>query len=48
MPKRVDPNEARAAIARAACDAIADRGIHRVRMVDIADAAGVTTGMITN
>lgn len=48
MPKRVDPDAARAAIARAACAAIADRGIHRVRMVDIAKAAGVTTGMITN
>ncbi|MEL7460142.1 MAG: TetR/AcrR family transcriptional regulator [Pseudomonadota bacterium] len=48
MPKRVDPDAARADIARAACDAIAQRGIHRVRMVDIAQAAGVTTGMITN
>ena len=48
MPKRVDPDAARASIARAACAAIADRGIHRVRMVDIAEAAGVTTGMITN
>ncbi len=48
MPKKVDPDKARAAIARAACDAIAARGIHRVRMVDIAEAAGVTTGMITN
>ena len=48
MPKRVDPDAARAAIARAACDAISERGIHRVRMVDIAKAAGVTTGMITN
>lgn len=48
MPKKVDPEEARTVIAKAACDAISSRGIHRVRMVDIAQAAGVTTGMITN
>ena len=48
MPKLVDAAEVRREIARAACRAIAARGLHKVRMVDIAAAAGVTTGMITN
>lgn len=48
MPKRVDAEVARREIARAACRAIAARGLTRVRMVDIAKAAGVSTGMITN
>jgi len=48
MPKRVDPDAMRREIARAACRAIAARGLHRVRMIDIAAEAGVTTGMITN
>ncbi|MDJ1009190.1 MAG: TetR/AcrR family transcriptional regulator [Paracoccaceae bacterium] len=48
MPKLVDADVARAEIARAACRAIARRGLHKVRMVDIAEAGGVTTGMITN
>lgn len=48
MPKLVDADAARREIARAACRAIAARGLHKVRMADIASAAGVTTGMITN
>ena len=48
MPKIVDAEEARHQIAKAACKAIAQKGISDVTMVDIARAAGVTTGMITN
>lgn len=48
MPKRVDAEAQRRDIARATCRAIAERGLNRVRMVDIAREAGVTTGMITN
>ena len=48
MPKIVDADEKRRLIARAACQAIADKGVGRVTMVDIARSAGVTTGMIAN
>lgn len=48
MPKIVDVEETRHRIAKAACKAIAAKGISAVTMIDIAAAAGVTTGMITN
>ena len=48
MPKIVDADENRHMIARAACEAIAAKGLGAVTMRDIASAAGVTTGMITN
>ncbi|MEM7344556.1 MAG: TetR family transcriptional regulator [Chloroflexota bacterium] len=48
MPKIVDIDKNRRMIAQAACQAIAQKGISDVTMIDIADAAGVTTGMIAN
>ncbi|GLR45323.1 hypothetical protein GCM10007880_58400 [Mesorhizobium amorphae] len=48
MPKIVDVGETRLRIAKAAGKAIAARGISAVTMIDIAKAAGVTTGMITH
>lgn len=48
MPKIVDPEEQRAMIARAAGRVIAEKGLHRTTLTDIARTAGVTTGMIAN
>ena len=48
MPKKVDHAAARAAIAQAACRAIARKGVARASLRDIAAEAGVTTGMIAN
>ncbi|GLR45330.1 hypothetical protein GCM10007880_58470 [Mesorhizobium amorphae] len=48
MPKIIDVELTRLGIARAACKAIAGKGISAVTMIDIANAAGVTTGMITH
>ena len=48
MPKIVDPEERREAIAYAACRAIAKRGFDRATMADIAAEAGYTTGMVTH
>ncbi|MER9204184.1 TetR family transcriptional regulator [Mesorhizobium sp. M0933] len=48
MPKIVDVEQTRLRIAKAAGKAIAEKGISAVTMIDIAKAAGVTTGMITH
>ncbi|RUW48016.1 TetR/AcrR family transcriptional regulator [Mesorhizobium sp. M1A.F.Ca.ET.072.01.1.1] len=48
MPKIIDVEQTRLRIAKAAGKAIADKGISAVTMIDIANAAGVTTGMITH
>ncbi|MER8724805.1 TetR/AcrR family transcriptional regulator [Mesorhizobium sp. M1027] len=48
MPKIIDVELTRLRIARAAGKAIAAKGISAVTMIDIANAAGVTTGMITH
>ncbi|MER9095052.1 TetR/AcrR family transcriptional regulator [Mesorhizobium sp. M0700] len=48
MPKIIDVEQTRLRIAKAACKAIAGKGISAVTMIDIANAAGVTTGMITH
>ena len=48
MPKIVDHEERRRAIANAAVDAIAANGLSGVKLTDIARAAGVTTGSIAH
>ncbi|MER9204029.1 TetR/AcrR family transcriptional regulator [Mesorhizobium sp. M0933] len=48
MPKIIDVEQTRLRIARAAGKAIAGKSISAVTMIDIANAAGVTTGMITH
>lgn len=48
MPKIVDADQNREMIARAACRAIAAKGIGTVTLRDIAAEAGATTGMILN
>lgn len=48
MPKIIDVELTRLRIAKAAGKAIAGKGISAVTMIDIANAAGVTTGMITH
>ncbi|MEI9425418.1 TetR family transcriptional regulator [Mesorhizobium sp. Cs1299R1N1] len=48
MPKIIDVELTRLRIAKAAGKAIAAKGISAVTMIDIANAAGVTTGMITH
>ncbi|MES0174008.1 helix-turn-helix domain-containing protein [Mesorhizobium sp. M0006] len=48
MPKIIDVELTRLRIAKAAGKAIAEKGISAVTMIDIANAAGVTTGMITH
>lgn len=48
MPKVVDADQNRRLIAEAACRAIAEKGIARATMKDIAAAAGASTGMIVN
>ncbi|MEI9425409.1 TetR family transcriptional regulator [Mesorhizobium sp. Cs1299R1N1] len=48
MPKIIDVELTRLRIAKAAGKAIAAKGISAVTMADIANAAGVTTGMITH
>ncbi|MFT5113164.1 MAG: TetR/AcrR family bet gene transcriptional repressor [Parasphingorhabdus sp.] len=48
MPKIVDIEERCNQIAQAACHAIMGKGIDKTTMVDIANQAGVTTGMITH
>jgi|GEM_PF-3130620 len=48
MPKIVDYDKQRSLISRAACRAIAAKGIGGVTMIEIANEAGVTTGMILN
>jgi len=48
MPKIVDHEERRRAIASAAVDAIAANGLEGVKLADIAAAAGVTTGAIAH
>ncbi len=46
MPKIVDHATRRAEIRAAAADAIAEQGLERVRLVDVARRAGCTTGAI--
>ena len=48
MPKIVDHDQRRRAIARAAVVVIAERGLEATKLVDIARIAGVTTGAITH
>ena len=48
MPKIVDHEERRRAIAAAAMEAVADRGLDAVKLMDVARAAGVTTGAIAH
>lgn len=48
MPKIVDHEERRRAIASAAVDAIAANGLNGVKLTDIARTAGVTTGSIAH
>ncbi|MER9677427.1 TetR family transcriptional regulator [Mesorhizobium sp. M0208] len=48
MPKIIDVELTRLRIAKAAGKAIAAKGISAVTMIDIANTAGVTTGMITH
>lgn len=48
MPKIVDHDERRRALARAAGDAIATSGLDDVKLADIARAAGVTTGALAH
>jgi TetR/AcrR family transcriptional repressor of bet genes len=48
MPKIVDHDQRRRAIALAAIEVIAERGLEATKLVDIARIAGVTTGAITH
>ena len=48
MPKVVDHNERRDSIARAAMLEIAERGIEDLRLKDVAERAGWTTGVLTH
>jgi TetR/AcrR family transcriptional repressor of bet genes len=48
MPKIVDHEERRRAIASAAVDTIAEHGLEGARLADIARTAGVTTGAIAH
>lgn len=48
MPKIVDHDERRRALARAAVDAIAASGLDGVKLSDMARAAGVTTGALAH
>lgn len=48
IPKLVDREERRQAIAEAALDAIAAKGLDGVKLTDIARAAGVTTGAVAH
>lgn len=48
MPKKVDHKERRLAFTEAAIEVIAERGLDALRLVDVARAAGVTTGSLTH
>ena len=48
MPKVVDHKERRDSIARAAMIEIAERGIEDLRLKDVAERAGWTTGVLTH
>lgn len=48
MPKLVDHDERRARIAQAAMVEIAESGIESLRLTDVADRAGWTTGVLTH
>jgi TetR/AcrR family transcriptional regulator, transcriptional repressor of bet genes len=48
MPKIVDHDERRRALASAAIDAVAANGLDGVKLSDIARAAGVTTGALAH
>ncbi len=48
MPKKVDHSERRRAFAQAAIKVIGTQGLDAVRLVDVARAAGVTTGSLTH
>jgi TetR/AcrR family transcriptional repressor of bet genes len=48
MPKIVDHEERRQEIARATVDLISEKGIDSLKLTDIADALGCTTGVVTH
>ena len=48
MPRIVDHDSRRSAIAAAACRVIAQRGIDGLKLTDVGTAAGCTTGAITH
>lgn len=48
MPKKVDHEGRRLALAKHAVDVIADKGIENMRLVDVARRMGVTTGLVTH
>ncbi|MEP2828141.1 TetR/AcrR family transcriptional regulator [Parvibaculum sp.] len=48
MPKKIDHDERRRDIARAAIAVIGEQGIDNTRLIDVARAAGATTGSITH
>ncbi|MDJ0786404.1 MAG: TetR/AcrR family transcriptional regulator [Myxococcota bacterium] len=48
MPKTVDHDAQRERLADAAISAIGEHGLDRVRLVDVAKAAGATTGTLTH
>lgn len=48
MPKKIDHDERRRDIARAAIAVIGEQGIDNTRLVDVARAANATTGTITH
>ena len=48
MPKIVDHSKKRYEIAAAACTAISEMGIEKVKLTDIGEKAGCTTGAITH
>lgn len=48
MPKRIDPDERRRAIADAAIQSIAEDGLEGAKLARIARRAGVTTGALTH
>jgi|FLMP01.1.fsa_nt_emb TetR/AcrR family transcriptional repressor of bet genes len=48
MPKKVDHEGRRLALAGHAVDVIADKGIENMRLLDVARRMGVTTGLVTH
>ena len=48
MPRIVDHSKRRYEIAAAACTAISEMGIEKVKLTDIGEKAGCTTGAITH
>ncbi|MFT7220236.1 MAG: TetR/AcrR family bet gene transcriptional repressor [Candidatus Azotimanducaceae bacterium] len=48
MPKKVDHQDRRMALAIHAVEVIAEKGIENMRLVDVARRMGVTTGLVTH